>query len=132
MLKKLNSEPLEVAIDENPTFTTRQLSKIFHEKQLFLINRKGVILHHENARPLTSKQPQVSLKNLAGKSSITHHILPIFSGTNRFSSFQELTESLNGTKAYFKRRGVNEARTLITDWLGGLYAYVLACSTCDR
>ncbi|KAM3176957.1 hypothetical protein ACTXT7_005483 [Hymenolepis weldensis] len=49
--KELNSEQLQVAIDENPTYTTRELSKTFHE----------------------------------------------------------LTESLNGTKACFKRRGGNEA-----------------------
>ncbi|KAM3175017.1 hypothetical protein ACTXT7_009349 [Hymenolepis weldensis] len=52
--------------------------------------------------PSLQKQPQVSLKNLAGKSCITHHILPIFSYTNRLSSFQEFTESFDGTKAYFK------------------------------
>ncbi|KAM3184077.1 hypothetical protein ACTXT7_009105 [Hymenolepis weldensis] len=58
---------------------------------------------------MACEQPKISLKNLAGKSCITHHILPIFSCTNRFStSFQELTESCGGTKAYFKRRGGNE------------------------
>ncbi|KAM3171906.1 hypothetical protein ACTXT7_015626 [Hymenolepis weldensis] len=49
--KKLNPEQLEVAIDENPTCTTRELSK----------------------------------------------------------NFDELTESLNGTKGHFKRGGGNEA-----------------------
>ncbi|KAM3185311.1 hypothetical protein ACTXT7_006614 [Hymenolepis weldensis] len=58
--------------------------------------------------PTLQEQPKISLKNLVGKSCITHYILPIFSCTNRFSSFQELTESFNGTKAYFKRRGRNE------------------------
>ncbi|KAM3179778.1 hypothetical protein ACTXT7_017622, partial [Hymenolepis weldensis] len=54
------------------------------------------------------EQPNISLKNLGGKSCITHHIPPIFSCTNRFSaSFRELTDSLNGTKAYIKRRGRN-------------------------
>ncbi|KAM3174742.1 hypothetical protein ACTXT7_009921 [Hymenolepis weldensis] len=53
------------------------------------------------------EQPKSSLKNLAGNSCITHHILPIFSCTNRLSSFQEFTESFNGTKAYFKWRGRN-------------------------
>ncbi|KAM3177599.1 hypothetical protein ACTXT7_004253 [Hymenolepis weldensis] len=48
--KKLNSEQLQVAIDENPTCTTRELS----------------------------------------------------------TTFNEFTESINGTKAYFKRRGRNE------------------------
>ncbi|KAM3183729.1 hypothetical protein ACTXT7_009786 [Hymenolepis weldensis] len=43
------------------------------------------------------EQPKISLKNLAGKLCITHHILPIFSCTNRFSSFQELIGSFNGT-----------------------------------
>ncbi|KAM3180331.1 hypothetical protein ACTXT7_016487 [Hymenolepis weldensis] len=69
----------------------------------------------DNARPHTSQeQPKISLKNLAGKSCITHHILPIFSSTYRFSSFQELTEPVNGTEAYFKRRGRNEGANLGT------------------
>ncbi|KAM3173006.1 hypothetical protein ACTXT7_013386 [Hymenolepis weldensis] len=55
--------------------------------------------------PTLQEQPKILLKNLAGKSCISHHILPIFSSTNQFStSFQEPTESLNGTKAYFKKR----------------------------
>ncbi|KAM3171156.1 hypothetical protein ACTXT7_017188, partial [Hymenolepis weldensis] len=54
--------------------------------------------------PTLQEQPKISLKKMAGKSCITHHILPIFSSTNRFLSFQELTESLNGTRAHFKRR----------------------------
>ncbi|KAM3180194.1 hypothetical protein ACTXT7_016790 [Hymenolepis weldensis] len=32
MLKKLNSEQLQAAIDENPTSTTRELSKTFNAK----------------------------------------------------------------------------------------------------
>ncbi|KAM3175878.1 hypothetical protein ACTXT7_007635 [Hymenolepis weldensis] len=55
--------------------------------------------------PTLQTQSKISLKNLAGKSCITHHILPTFSSTNRFLSFQELTESFNGKKAYFKGRG---------------------------
>ncbi|KAM3171132.1 hypothetical protein ACTXT7_017231 [Hymenolepis weldensis] len=59
--------------------------------------------------PTLQEQPKISLKKMAGKSCITHHILTIFSCTNRFStSFQELTESFNGTKAYLKGRGRNE------------------------
>ncbi|KAM3180597.1 hypothetical protein ACTXT7_015973, partial [Hymenolepis weldensis] len=51
----------------------------------------------------------MSLKNVSGKSCISHYIHPIFSRTNRFStSFQELTEAFDGRKAYFKRRGRNE------------------------
>ncbi|KAM3184279.1 hypothetical protein ACTXT7_008659 [Hymenolepis weldensis] len=42
--------------------------------------------------PTLQEQPKILLKNLAGKSCITHHILPIFSCINRFSSFQEFTE----------------------------------------
>ncbi|KAM3180827.1 hypothetical protein ACTXT7_015549 [Hymenolepis weldensis] len=57
--------------------------------------------------PKLQEQPKISLKNLAEKSYITHHISR--SCTNRFStSFQELSESFNGTKADFKRRGRNE------------------------
>ncbi|KAM3179858.1 hypothetical protein ACTXT7_017451 [Hymenolepis weldensis] len=59
--------------------------------------------------PTLQEQRKISMKNLAGKSCTTHHILPIFSCTNLFSSFQELTESFNRTKAYFKGRGGNEA-----------------------
>ncbi|KAM3186506.1 hypothetical protein ACTXT7_004185 [Hymenolepis weldensis] len=58
--------------------------------------------------PTLQEQPKISLKNLAGKSCIIHHIRPIFSCTNRFSCFQEPIESFNETKAYFKRRGRNE------------------------
>ncbi|KAM3175260.1 hypothetical protein ACTXT7_008880 [Hymenolepis weldensis] len=57
--------------------------------------------------PTLQEQPIISLKNLAGKSCITR----IFSRscTNRIStSFQELAELFNGTKAYFKKRGRNE------------------------
>ncbi|KAM3178288.1 hypothetical protein ACTXT7_002872 [Hymenolepis weldensis] len=58
------------------------------------------------------EQPKISLKKMAGKSCITHHTLPIFSCTNRISTaFQEFTESFNGRKAYFKRRGQNEANS---------------------
>ncbi|KAM3180985.1 hypothetical protein ACTXT7_015234 [Hymenolepis weldensis] len=60
--------------------------------------------------PTLHEQSKVSLKNLAGKSCITHHILPIFSCTNPFSSFQKLTDLFNGTRAYFKRRGGNESK----------------------
>ncbi|KAM3179703.1 hypothetical protein ACTXT7_000144 [Hymenolepis weldensis] len=78
--------------------------------------------------PTLQEQPKISLKNLAGKSCITHHILPIFSCTNRFSSFQKLTESFYGTKIYFKRRGGNEATCMADsqlnllgfDWFGQL------------
>ncbi|KAM3188298.1 hypothetical protein ACTXT7_000521 [Hymenolepis weldensis] len=67
------------------------------------------------------EQPKISLKNLVGKSCITHHILPIFSCTNRFStSFQELIESFNGTKVYFKRRGGDEAKSFKSLYLTGL------------
>ncbi|KAM3178555.1 hypothetical protein ACTXT7_002318 [Hymenolepis weldensis] len=49
--------------------------------------------------PTLQKQPNISLKNLAGKSCITHHILPIFSCTNRFStSFRSLQNHLMGQR----------------------------------
>ncbi|KAM3174770.1 hypothetical protein ACTXT7_009851 [Hymenolepis weldensis] len=63
--------------------------------------------------PTLQEQPKISLKKMAGKSCITHHILPI-SSTNRTStSFYELAESFGGTKAHFKRRGRNEAIALM-------------------
>ncbi|KAM3186372.1 hypothetical protein ACTXT7_004483 [Hymenolepis weldensis] len=67
------------------------------------------------------EQPKISLKNLGGKLCITHHILPIFSCTDRFSSFQELTESLNGTKTYFKRRDGNETSFFFESELAKFY-----------
>ncbi|KAM3172235.1 hypothetical protein ACTXT7_014970 [Hymenolepis weldensis] len=65
--------------------------------------------------PTLQKQPKISLRNLAEKSCITHHILLIFSCTNRFSSFQELT------KANFKRRGRNEASFFFESKLAKFY-----------
>ncbi|KAM3179244.1 hypothetical protein ACTXT7_001000 [Hymenolepis weldensis] len=68
------------------------------------------------------EHPKISLKNLAGKSCITHHILPIFSCTNRIStSFQELTESFDRTKAYFKRRVRGEAHFFFESKLAKFY-----------
>ncbi|KAM3173205.1 hypothetical protein ACTXT7_012973 [Hymenolepis weldensis] len=71
--------------------------------------------------PTLQEQSKISLKNLAGKSSITHHILPIFSCTNRFLSFQELTESFNGKKTYIKSRGGNEASFFFESKLAKFY-----------
>ncbi|KAM3188290.1 hypothetical protein ACTXT7_000606 [Hymenolepis weldensis] len=71
--------------------------------------------------PTLQEQPKISLKNLAVKSCITHHILPIFSCTNQFLSFQELTESFNKTKACFKRRGRNEASFFFESELSKFY-----------
>ncbi|KAM3184263.1 hypothetical protein ACTXT7_008702 [Hymenolepis weldensis] len=62
---------------------------------------------------------------MARKSCITHHILPIFSCTNRFSFFQELRESFNGTNAYFKRRGGNEDSFFFESKLAKFYEEVI-------
>ncbi|VUZ49221.1 unnamed protein product [Hymenolepis diminuta] len=40
MLKKLNSEQLKVAIDKNPTCTTRELSKTFNVSHHMTIYRE--------------------------------------------------------------------------------------------
>ncbi|VUZ45770.1 unnamed protein product [Hymenolepis diminuta] len=40
MLKKLNSEQLHAAIDENPTCTTRELSKTFNVSRHMIIYRE--------------------------------------------------------------------------------------------
>ncbi|VUZ53678.1 unnamed protein product [Hymenolepis diminuta] len=50
MLKKLNSEQLQFAIDENPTYSTRELSKTFHISRHMTICRRTKRLGWESLR----------------------------------------------------------------------------------
>ncbi|VUZ39982.1 unnamed protein product [Hymenolepis diminuta] len=50
MLQKLNSEQLQAAIDENATYTTRELSKIFTISRHMTIYREMETLRWEIVR----------------------------------------------------------------------------------
>ncbi|VUZ56868.1 unnamed protein product [Hymenolepis diminuta] len=60
MLKRLNSEQLEVAIDENPTCTTRELNKIFNVSCHMIICREMKRLKSRQMAPHTIIQKSTS------------------------------------------------------------------------
>ncbi|VUZ44125.1 unnamed protein product, partial [Hymenolepis diminuta] len=64
LLKKLNSKQLEVAIDENSTCTTRELSKTLHVSRHMTIHREMKKLKDKVSK--TIKYPLPSTHDLSG------------------------------------------------------------------
>ncbi|EZA55222.1 Histone-lysine N-methyltransferase SETMAR [Ooceraea biroi] len=105
---------MKTLIDTNPCYTTREIADVLqiskssvenHLHQLELVNRKGVIFHHDNARPHTSLQTRKKLLKLGW--DLPHPSYSPDLAPSDYHLFRSLQNSLNGQR-FVSKEGVKQ------------------------